>query len=211
MLKKAKAALGGKDATDAKEMPQSVLDSSRQIWLAGLGAFSRVQAEGAKVFEALVKQGEVLESKTRRAAADTAATAREAATAKVNEVRQGVGGTWDKLEQVFEDRVARALGKLGVHTQSDVERLTERVDLLSEAVNELIKATGVKPKRRPAAPPSRVARTIKSAGSPAKRTASSAPTATPAARSASGAVSSVTKTAKKTVGSARKAAKSAMK
>ncbi len=33
------------------------------------------------------------------------------------------GGTWDKLEQVFEDRVARALSRLGVHTQSDVERL----------------------------------------------------------------------------------------
>ena len=52
------------------------------------------------------------------------------------------GGTWDKLEKVFEDRVARALSRLGVHTQSDVERLAERVDALSEAVNELIKATG---------------------------------------------------------------------
>ena len=61
------------------------------------------------------------------------------------------GGTWDKLEQVFEDRVARALSKLGVYTQNDVQRLAERVDALSEAVNELIKATGVKPKRRPPA------------------------------------------------------------
>ena len=77
--------------------------------------------------------------------------ARGAAKAKVKEVQQGVGGTWDKLEQVFEDRVARALSKLGVYTQNDVETLAERVDVLSEAVNELIKATGVKPKRRPAA------------------------------------------------------------
>ena len=52
------------------------------------------------------------------------------------------GGTWDKLEQVFEDRVARALSKLGVYTQNDVERLAERVDALSEAVNSLIKAGG---------------------------------------------------------------------
>ena len=58
------------------------------------------------------------------------------------------GGTWDKLEQVFEARVARALSKLGVHTQNDVQRLTERVDALSDAVNELIKATGAKPKAR---------------------------------------------------------------
>jgi hypothetical protein len=71
--------------------------------------------------------------------------ARGAATAKVKEVQKGVGGTWDKLEQVFEDRVERALSKLGVYTQNDVERLTERVDALAEAVNELVKSTGVKP------------------------------------------------------------------
>ena len=124
-----------------------MLDSSQQIWLAGLGAFSRAQAEGMKMFETLVKQGEGLETKTRRAAVDTAAAARGAAKAKVKEVKQGVGGTWDKLEQVFEDRVARALSKLGVYTQNDVERLAERVDELSEAVNELLKATGGKPAR----------------------------------------------------------------
>ena len=137
MLKKARAGVSGKDAGESKEMSQAVLDSSRQIWLAGLGAFSRAQAEGMKVFETLVKQGQVLESKTRRAAVDTAAAARGAAEAKVKEVKEGVGGTWDKLEQVFEARVARALSKLGVHTHSDVERLAERVDALSEAVNAL--------------------------------------------------------------------------
>lgn len=205
MLKKAKAGLAEKDAGDGKEMSQAVLESSRQIWLAGLGAFSRAQAEGMKVFETLVKQGEVLETKTRRAAVDTAAAAKGAAKAKVSEVKQGVGGTWDKLEQVFEDRVARALSKLGVHTQSDVERLTERVDVLSEAVNELIKATGVKTKRRPAAPASKMERMVKGAVSSATRTATSA------ARTATGAVSSATKTAKKTMRTATKVAKAAMK
>ena len=152
MLKKAKAEATGKPAGENRDLSQAVLDSSRQIWLAGLGAFARAQAEGTKVFETLVKQGETLESKTRKAASDTAAMARGAATAKVKEVQKGVGGTWDKLEQVFEDRVERALSKLGVYTQNDVVRLSQRVDALSEAVNELIKATGVTPKRR-AAPP----------------------------------------------------------
>ena len=45
------------------------------------------------------------------------------------------GGTWDKLEQVFEDRVARALSKLGVHTQADVERLRSASTRSSDAVN----------------------------------------------------------------------------
>lgn len=147
MLKKAKAGLAAKaSAGGAGDMSQSVLDSSRHIWLAGLGAFSRAQAEGMKVFETLVKQGEALESRTRQAATDTAAAARGAAQAKVKEVKRGVGGTWDKLEQVFEARVARALSKLGVHTQSDVERLTGRVDALAEAVNQLIEAKGGRPK-----------------------------------------------------------------
>jgi len=151
MLKKAKAEATGKPAGEGKDISQSVLDSSRQIWLAGLGAFSRAQAEGTKMFETLVKQGETLESKTRKAASETAAMARGAATAKVREVQKGVGGTWDKLEQVFEDRVERALSKLGVYTQNDVVRLSQRVDALSDAVNELIKATGVAPKRPAAA------------------------------------------------------------
>ena len=153
MLKKAREAAAGQDAGDAKASAQSTLDSSRSIWLAGLGAFSRAQAEGMRMFESLVKQGEALESKTRQAASDTAAAAKGAAKAKVKEVKEGVGGTWDKLEQVFEARVARALAKLGVHTQSDVERLAQRVDALSDAVNELIKSSGTKPAAKPAAKP----------------------------------------------------------
>jgi poly(hydroxyalkanoate) granule-associated protein len=192
MLKQAKAGLAGKQSGEAKDVSQAVLDSSRQIWLAGLGAFARAQAEGTKVFETLVKQGESLESKTRKAASDTAALARGAATAKVKEVQKGVGGTWDKLEQVFERRVERALSKLGVYTQNDVERLAQRVDVLSEAVNELIKATGVKPKRHPAPQAPAVKRKVKGAGA-----------------SAAGAIPSASRTVKKTVRSAKKTVRSA--
>jgi poly(hydroxyalkanoate) granule-associated protein len=205
MLKKAKAEASGKHAGDGRDMSQAVLESSRQIWLAGLGAFARAQAEGAKVFEGLVKQGETLETKTRKAAADTAALARGAATAKVKEVQKEMGGTWDKLEKVFEDRVARALSKLGVYTQNDVERLAERVDVLSEAVNELIKATGVKPKRRPAPPSSAVERMVKGAVSHAAKRA------TGAVSTAAGAVSSASRKAKKTVRTATKVARAALK
>ncbi len=203
MLKKMKAETAHASAGGAKVTPQSVLESSRQIWLAGLGAFARAQAEGMKVFESLVKQGEALESRTKQAARDTATAATDAAKARAKDMQAMAGGTWDKLEQVFEDRVARALGKLGVHTQSDVERLAERVDSLSEAVNELIKATGVKTRRKPAA--SGVEKMVKGAMRSATRTASSA------ARTAGGAMSSATRTAKHTVRTARKVARSALK
>ncbi|HEY3181113.1 MAG TPA: phasin family protein [Casimicrobiaceae bacterium] len=146
MLKKMKAASEDAPVDAGKDLSKSVLQSSRQIWLAGLGAFSRAQQEGRKVFDSLVKQGEELESKTKRTAIDTAAAAGTVAKATAKEMQAMAGGTWDKLEQVFEARVARALSKLGVHTQGDVQRLTERVDALADAVNDLIKATGGKPK-----------------------------------------------------------------
>jgi hypothetical protein len=57
MLKKAKAAMGAKTAGQAQGLSKSVLASSHQIWLAGLGAFSKAQEGGAKVFDTLVKQG----------------------------------------------------------------------------------------------------------------------------------------------------------
>jgi len=177
MLKKAKAQLatGKSDAANekakdsAKDLAQGVLDSSHQIWLAGLGAFSQAKQEGAKLFETLVKQGEELQDRTKRAATETAAAARGAATAKAKEMQQMAGGTWDKLEQVFEDRVERALSKLGVYTQNDVQRLAARVDELAAAVNKLVKApAGGGVAARPAKPDTRGSKR-KVAGTPAAK------------------------------------------
>lgn len=205
MLKKARAGLKSATAEDHSGLSQSILKSSHQIWLAGLGAFAKAQASGGKVFEALVQQGAELEAKTRQAAASTAEAARDAATSKAKEVQAIAGGTWDKLEQVFQERVARALRQLGVHTSSDVERLTERVNELSEAVNALLKAQGI---RRPA-PPLPVERMIRGAVKSATRTA--ARTVSTATGSAAKTVSKATRTAKKTVKSATKIAKAALK
>jgi poly(hydroxyalkanoate) granule-associated protein len=184
MLKKAKAQLAaeesgaanekGKDT--AKDLAQGVLDSSHQIWLAGLGAFSQAKQEGAKFFETLVKQGEELQDRTKRAATETAAAARGAATAKAKEMQQMAGGTWDKLEQVFEDRVARALSKLGVYTQNDVQRLAARVDELAAAVNKLVKApAGGGAAAKSAKPVAKRASKRKGAATPAAKAGKRAP------------------------------------
>ena len=197
MLKKAKAeAQGGhKPGGGEKGISKAVLESSHQIWLAGLGAFAKAQQGGKQVFDMLVKQGEVLEAKTRSAAAQTADAAREAAKAKAKEMQTMAGGTWDKLEQVFEDRVSRALARLGVYTSSDVERLSERVNELSEAVNALLKAQGV---RRPPASPTR--RTAKGAARSATPTASK--TASGETKTAASTVPSAPRKAKKTINTA---------
>jgi poly(hydroxyalkanoate) granule-associated protein len=169
MVKRTKAGTGGKSAEQAADLSQSVVNSSQQIWLAGLGAFARAQEEGMKLFDALVRQGKTLERTTRRAAVETAEVARGVAKAKAKEVQQMAGGTWDKLEQVFEHRVERALSKLGVYTQNDVQRLAERVDELSEAVNALLKAKGIESRAATRRPAKKAAK--KAAPKPAKKAA----------------------------------------
>ena len=127
MLKKAKAAHGTASDSGEAQGPRRRRCSIRRTRSGSPASArsSRAQQEGMKMFETLVKQGEELERRTRQAAAETAAAARGAATAKAKEMQQMAGGTWDKLEQVFEDRVARALSKLGVYTQNDVQKLAD--------------------------------------------------------------------------------------
>ena len=123
MAKKLKALAGGSSET---QLAQTIKDSAHQIWLAGLGAFAKAQEEGTKVFEALVKEGEVIQKRTREAAEDKVAEARKVAT-----------GTWDKLESVFEERVARALNSLNVPTKKDIDALTARIAELTEATRKI--------------------------------------------------------------------------
>src|SRR5450631_1843948 len=194
MLKKAKAEAQGGPKQGGGDMgiSKAVLESSHQIWLAGLGAFAKAQQGGKQVFDMLVKQGEILEAKTRSAASHTADAAREAAKAKAKEMHTMAGGTWDKLEQVFEDRVSRALSRLGVHTASDVDKLSDRVNELSEAVNALLKAQGIQ--RKPA--PASMKRAVKGAARSATRTAGKAVSG--AAHTATRTVSSASRTAERT-------------
>jgi poly(hydroxyalkanoate) granule-associated protein len=192
MLKKAKAQLGAPQVEQVRDLAEAVMDSSHKIWLAGLGAFSKAQQEGMKVFDTLVKEGEALEAQTRRVASATAEAATEAARAKAKEMQAMAGGTWDKLEQVFEERVARALHRLGVYRSSDFQELAKRVNSLSDALGQMIM---MKPVSAPRAAKKEAAK------KPAARKAR-AGRAAPAAKAAAGARKTVAKAAR---GTARKA------
>jgi poly(hydroxyalkanoate) granule-associated protein len=130
---------------------KAITESAQQIWQAGLGAFARAQQEGGKFFEQLVQQGKKLESTTRQAAETAMRTVKKQAAESVDEAT----GRWDKLEQVFEERVSRSLNKLGVLTAKDVDQLTRKVADLNDSVRALMAKQGVKGKataaRKPAA------------------------------------------------------------
>jgi poly(hydroxyalkanoate) granule-associated protein len=118
----------------------AVKDSAQQIWLAGMGAFAKAQAEGGKVFEALVKEGVSLQRKTQAVAEEKLGDVTGRMSSMASEVTSKAGASWDKLENIFEERTAKALGKLGVPTAKDVAELSRRVEELSAAVARLSKS-----------------------------------------------------------------------
>jgi poly(hydroxyalkanoate) granule-associated protein len=115
----------------------NVKDSAQQIWLAGLGAFAKAQEEGSKVFEALVKDGVGMQAKSQAMAEEKIAEATSKMTSMAQGMTERATGQWDKLENIFEDRVAKALKKLGVPSARDVEMLIARVDELTKTVQAL--------------------------------------------------------------------------
>jgi len=133
----------------AEALGQSVMDSAQSIWLAGLGAFSRARTEGDALFEKLVEQGKGLRAKARGAADQAMENVRGQADAMASQAQ----GQWDKLEQVFEDRVSRSLNRLGVMTRQELDDLSREVQQLNASVQKLMKAKGGSAKRaaRPAA------------------------------------------------------------
>ena len=115
----------------------SVNETARDVWLAGLGAFVRAQEEGNKVFDGLVKEGEKFETKTRKDVNKRVEGIRGRVEGQVKSVQKTATGNWNKLEKVFEDRVARVLARLGVPTSDDIKKLSNRVEKLSKEVKAL--------------------------------------------------------------------------
>ncbi len=154
----------------AERMSTSLSESAQQIWLAGVGAFSRAQAEGTKLFEGLVKEGMGLEQTMRKFAGGRAEVVRDVVENRVGQARERATDTWDKLEKVFEDRVQRALVKLGVPSREDLNDLSSRV----EALTAELRRQGGKPAAAPrkaakAAKAPKVEKALKAAKAPAKR------------------------------------------
>ena len=146
MVKKLQKLSADKKKSNA-QLSSTVKESAQQIWLAGLGAFSKAQEEGGKVFEALVKEGLTIQRKTQAVAEEKITEATSRVTTMASDIGSKAQGQWDKLENIFEDRVAKALAKLGVPSARDLEALSARVDALAKSS----KAASAKAAAKPAA------------------------------------------------------------
>ena len=127
----------GKSKDDRKQLKSLAEDGSRdlrkythQIWLAGLGAFARAEEEGSRMFDTLVATGKELESKTR-----------DISETRVEEIKERVrsrtGETMGKMEKAFDERLNKALSRLGIPNKREVEALQKRVQELTAALEEM--------------------------------------------------------------------------
>ncbi|MGJ7904221.1 phasin family protein [Lysobacter sp. 1R34A] len=167
----------GSAQDQAERLSKTLSESAQQIWLAGVGAFGRAQAEGTKLFEGLVKEGLNLEQTARKFTGGQAGVLRDAVESKVGQARERASDTWDRLEKVFEERVQRALVKLGVPGRDDLADLSERVESLTR---ELRRQGGSAPSARTAA--KAPAKATAKKASPTKPKAQKAPAAKKATR-----------------------------
>jgi len=188
----------------AEHMSKSIVDSAQQIWMAGMGAFNRAQGEGSKLFEALVKEGMNIEQHTRKLAGGKVEAVRDAVENRVGVARERATDTWDRLEKVFEERVQRALNRLGVPSHEDLTDLTARVNSLTD----VLRKQGVKPAAKPLV---KAVKATKTAAKPATKNINKAakPAVKKVAKKVKAASKPVAKTSKKLVAKAKPAARKA--
>ena len=136
MVKKTQKSTSSEKHT-AAHLSGTVKESAQQIWLAGLGAFAKAQEEGTKVFDSLVKEGMSIQRKTQTAAEQRISEATNRMATMATDLSSKASGQWDKLENIFEDRVSKVLNMLGVRSSKDIDALVARIDELNRNVSKL--------------------------------------------------------------------------
>ncbi|MCW5649933.1 MAG: phasin family protein [Ramlibacter sp.] len=153
MVKKLQKSAPAADRKTGAQLSGTVKESAQQIWLAGLGAFAKAQEEGGKVFETLVKEGLSIQRKTQAVAEEKISEATNKMATMATDISSKASGQWDKLENIFEERVSKALNKLGVPSAKDIDVLIARIDELNRNVAKLSAKPAAPRTAAPAAKP----------------------------------------------------------
>ncbi len=118
-------------------------EKAREIWLAGLGVFSTIEEEGEKLFNQFLEKGKELESKGEsfekkaREKVDSFSKYVEEQTDVITKEVTNRLNEW--LPGMMEEKVQAVMDKLGISSQNEVKTLSDKVDKLTAAVEELAK------------------------------------------------------------------------
>lgn len=117
----------GEKVTDqAKKFGDEVVNAGRNVWLAGLGAYSWAEEETRKTFGDLVHRGEKFEKNEKNVVSKTI----DQATTKAKNF-----GT--KVEDTVHDTVTTVLQRAGVPSATEIQTLIARVEELTQKVEKL--------------------------------------------------------------------------
>jgi poly(hydroxyalkanoate) granule-associated protein len=122
---------------DLKRLPDEVTGRAREVWLAGLGALSRLEEEGDKVFQTLVERGKDYEDKRGQQLQDATDNLRKQQESLTSDVSQRLDKATKSVEKAVSDTLSGTLGTLGVPTRDEVRGLSRRVGELSEKLDAL--------------------------------------------------------------------------
>lgn len=124
---------------DSNSRADEIADQLEQAFLAGLGALGNAQKAGGKAFDTLVEQGKTFRKQTTHksealiddvqgAIRGMASDAQSKASGLLDQMRDTP--QLDKIQGVFDSRVADALGRIGVASKQDVAALNAKLDRL---------------------------------------------------------------------------------
>jgi poly(hydroxyalkanoate) granule-associated protein len=122
---------------ELKNLPDEITGRAREIWLAGLGALSRLEEEGDKVFSDLVERGQNYESKRRKQIEDVTSGLREQQEAFTQDVTERLDNATQSVEKAVSDTLSGTLGRIGVPTRTEVRGLSRKVGELSKKLDAL--------------------------------------------------------------------------
>ena len=120
---------------ERKSAAKSIADSAHQIWLAGLGAFAKAQAEGSRMFEQLIREGTELDEKTRKYTKTQLGKLRETMEQSTERLLSTSRSTMDRVQGLIDRRVAEAVERLAVPTREELSRLADQLEQLGERLD----------------------------------------------------------------------------
>lgn len=108
-------------------------ESAQQVWLAGIGALARAQAEGSRLFEQLAEEGRGVAGTGTddKGLAARLEGMRQSMDAAMDRTLDRAGETRDSLGRMFERRLQQALHLMDVPTRRDLDLLGARIDALA--------------------------------------------------------------------------------
>ncbi len=107
------------------------VDKAEKVWLAGLGAFSIAQKQGAVLFESMVSEGKSFQVRSEKLARKLSSEVQNIVESRMKPVRHRLDAIRSEAEAKFETGVGRVMSYAGIPSKADVDALIARVDKLS--------------------------------------------------------------------------------